>query len=738
MLHNCAARLIRCSFACLFVMNMVISSHADDRFTVRETDVQVSIETSRYKVNIIRAGFRFSFQPKDGHPGILPHESRGLSFLDNPAASTDVVEKSEERITFNVTNAGGATAKVTLTPLERSVRFVITPQSSGSIIMEVNGGLGPVYGMGDHGGAHPNANLDGVELRNMKHDGHLHRFFSTFAVFPQKRFAGVMFWPQTVHVGFTQSAYYMEALNSPSVSIYYFMGEPAEIYASYKLAREEMGYPGVSPKFRFFETGWETWDALQWNTNHETVTQYLQGFIDRGYPIKWAVTGSGFWNEQHTTTSFGLFHPTKYPDPRATRQWMHERDIHWLLGLRTNFVKSTTDDYVKGPFTDTAIHDGFLLMNDDGKPFVESSTVFPKTPCYLLDGRNRDAAEWFERQYRLWAVDGVKEDTMMHNIPQFDIFNRPMVDLAENGAMVMARCGAFTMPGTLHRINDTFGVQSLTTRTPVNYLQYAASAQPNVYSDTVGFGTVNSNRNGTIRHAWLMALTAGMAFSVAPDDQWTNEQLAAFEKAMRFHHRLAPYLYSAALDSHRSGYPHTMTPLPIAFPDDENTYNLANYSDKQYEWMVGPSLLAAPYLRTTDGRDRMSIYLPAGTWIEYETGKVHHGPTTLESFQMPLDRIPCFVGGKGVLVLRDFDHDSVYRAVIYPVTSSRSTYTFNWPEGHAVTRITNMGGQWNPENLKVHDMKTGKSITFQTDNRTGALSFIVEPGHDYQVLKNDP
>jgi hypothetical protein len=82
------------------------------------------------------------------------------------------------------------------------------------------------------------------------------------------------------------------------------------------------------------------------------------------------------------------------------------------------------------------------------------------------------------------------------------IFNQPQIEIAKNGHLVMARNGSFTAPGTLLRTEDTLGTKNLRQRLPINYLQYAASGAPNVYSDTIGFRNMDQYSKEVMRHGW--------------------------------------------------------------------------------------------------------------------------------------------------------------------------------------------------------------------------------------------
>jgi alpha-glucosidase (family GH31 glycosyl hydrolase) len=306
--------------------------------------------------------------------------------------------------------------------------------------------------------------------------------------------------------------------------------------------------------------------------------------------------------------------------------------------------------------------------------------------------------------------------------------------IAESGDLVMARCGAYSSSGTLTRVNDTNGAKSMTLRCPINYLQYAASGAPSVYSDTVGFGGMGDVAS-TMRHAWLLALTGGMAVSDSPWNRgWSDSDQTDLKKAVDFHYELGPYLYSSAVESHNTGYPHTMTPLPIAFPDDPNTYDLASSANRQFQWMIGAALLAAPLLtKEYKTSNKMNIYLPEGRWIQYGTGEIYEGPGTLEDFNMPLEQVPAFIGGKGILLLRAPQDDALSMEV-YSVSPTDTTHTFFFDaDGTDSIIIHNELKTRSIANAFVTDAETGNKILHRVDEKRKALIFAPEKNRRYLV-----
>lgn len=89
-----------------------------------------------------------------------------------------------------------------------------------------------------------------------------------------------------------------------------------------------------------------------------------------------------------------------------------------------------------------------------------------------------------------------------------------------------------------------------------------------------------------------------------------------FRRAVELKYRLMPYVYAQAKDSADRGLP-MLRALFFEFPDDAGAWTVDD------EYLFGSSLLVAPLLEAnTTARD---VYLPAGHWIDYQTGHVYAG-----------------------------------------------------------------------------------------------------------------
>jgi alpha-D-xyloside xylohydrolase len=76
-----------------------------------------------------------------------------------------------------------------------------------------------------------------------------------------------------------------------------------------------------------------------------------------------------------------------------------------------------------------------------------------------------------------------------------------------------------------------------------------------------------------------------------------------------------PYIIAQAKDSSAHGFPMVRT-LFFEYPNDRTAWTIDD------EYMFGSNLLVAPMFE--EGASR-PVYLPPGTWIDYQTGKAYQG-----------------------------------------------------------------------------------------------------------------
>ncbi len=122
------------------------------------------------------------------------------------------------------------------------------------------------------------------------------------------------------------------------------------------------------------------------------------------------------------------------------------------------------------------------------------------------------------------------------------------------------------------------------------------------------------------------------------------------------HHDLIPYTRSTVYAATQTGMP-AMRMMPFAFPNDPAVADMFD------EYMFGDALLVAPVLRAN--ATSRSVYLPVGTWIDYNDKKTTYvGPTTITA-NAPIDVIPRYVKSGAIVPRGD-------------ILQSNNNWTPNW------------------------------------------------------------
>jgi alpha-D-xyloside xylohydrolase len=98
-----------------------------------------------------------------------------------------------------------------------------------------------------------------------------------------------------------------------------------------------------------------------------------------------------------------------------------------------------------------------------------------------------------------------------------------------------------------------------------------------------------------------------------------------------------------------------LRPLFFEYPNDPTSWTI----DDQY--LFGSDLLVAPMFTNSD---RRRVYLPPGTWIDYQTARVYHGPAwnEIQAGQIPI-----------VLLVKN-------HSVLPHIKVAQSTKDMNWDD----------------------------------------------------------
>lgn len=705
----------------------------------------IKLSSGRLTLTIIPVNARYGFQAA-GSQIVAPDGKAGILLAGSPVSITSTNRCASSSCELQGVSAAGRRMQVSVTLTAHDVVIVAAPEHPGDEVRFVTGGAAPAYGLGDHAVEQKlfstlqnkqfNTDVTGFADDTFLSGQGRTRLVSDFVIYPKQGFAELLIDPTRKIIHTSEEQIVQGVVHSPAqVRLHYFFGTMHEIYAAYLKARIDSGYKMLMPKYEAFGVGWEAFGALAWDTDQRTVTQSIDHYLADGYPLRWAVIGSGFWPsapEMHETTSFGQWDHTKYPDPKGLVQHLHDEKLKVLLGLRITFITT-------GLFAPEGVsHDYFLKEDGKAKTFTGG---WPKLPYYLLDAHNPAALDWYMALVKRWqdyGIDGFKED--FYGYGKYDLRDDkvdPTNDrLMAEHQLVIERNGYLSSNGDLHRIND-FNYDQNQDRGPVNALAFAYSGFPLVYPDIVGgtFGESHFAVDRTpamerymMRNAQWASLHSSMGMG-EPPWSFSTPVASVMLAAAQLHGRLAPYLFSNARRFAADGYPWTMTPLPVAFPDDAGAYGRENATDHGYEWMIGDALLATPLYgqdyATANTRD---VYLPEGQWMDFDTGKLYAGRQTLKNFALPPGKTPLFVGGSGVTIE---NLDGVAKVCVYPVArSATAMLTLPDSEQPLTVEVKGLppGAAW--PGIRVRDAK-GRQIPVSAEGR--GFAFIPRPGERYTV-----
>jgi Glycosyl hydrolases family 31 len=708
----------------LLLSTLAVSMASHAQTTLRSGSLEMKIEPHP---------IRFAFI-EGGKPVVAEDAAAGILIASEPASARSI-HCSASSCDLALTTPGGHTAKLEIALTEHRARLHLTLAEPGEEVRIQTAGAAPAFGLADQVTLHTPYDTDvtGFSDDHFLSGEGLSRLASNFVLYPRQHF-GVLLIDPTTKIVHTSAQQIVQGVvhAGTTVNIAYFFGSPHDIYSEYKDARVEAGYPWFRPKEEMFGVGWEAFGALGWDTNQKTVTESVDRYLSLGYPLRWLVIGSGWWPAEtrfHETTSFGMVDEQKYPDFRGLVQHFHQEKLKVMLGLRITFI---TD----GPFSAEGLKNGYFLQQDGQARIFRGG--WPKSPYYLLNAFHPPALDWYTALVARWdsfGIDGYKED--YYDFGRFQLRDDKIDPtnnrLMEQGKDIIERNGYLSVNGDIQRIND-FNFDQDQDRGPVNALAFAYSGYPAVYPDIVG-GTFGEQRFASqrtprmetymMRNAQWASLHSSMGMGEPP---WSfqPETGRVMLGAAQLHQRLQPYFYAMAVRASQDGYPWPMTPLPVAFPDDPQVYGRENDRVRGYEWLIGDSLLATPLYGndydTASGRD---VYLPAGQWMDYDTGKLYTGGKVLANFPLPVGKAPLFVGGSGI-VIESEGKQTVAR--VYPI-GGVAKESFLLPAAEKET-----GLEVSTRNLR------GAKVVDEVDHRIVsatwerfALEFPIEAGHHYKI-----
>ena len=133
------------------------------------------------------------------------------------------------------------------------------------------------------------------------------------------------------------------------------------------------------------------------------------------------------------------------------------------------------------------------------------------------------------------------------------------------------------------------------------------------------------------------------------------------KEAIELKYRLLPYIYTYAREAHDTGLP-IMRPLFLEYPADMETFS----TDGQF--LFGQELLVAPVVKK--GARTKNVYLPEGTWIDYNNKQTVYTGEQWTTVEAPLSCIPMFVKQGSIIPtmpVMNYTHEKPVYPLIFEV-----------------------------------------------------------------------
>ena len=403
----------------------------------------------------------------------------------------------------------------------------------------------------------------------------------------------------------------------------------------------------VPPRDYFTYPIFNTWIEHLTHVDQTKVLAYARKIRENGFAARLLEIDDG-WAVRYGDQSFD---PHKFPDPAGMVKQIH--DLGFRLALWTTpFVAKDAASYP------LALKDGWLVMDAaGGAPCI---VEWWNGKAALVDLSNPAAYGWFlgelRRLERLYGLDGFKLDagdaeylpagctTFGRVTPNryTDLFAGLGRHFAVNELRVSWRVQPLGLVERLRDKNNNWSLESGLGALIPHGLAESLIGYPYFCPDMIGGGLDSDFKDQAyggmdpelfVRWTEASALMPMMQFSYAP---WRLDEasLRIVKEYAELHRQLGDYIFALARKAQADGTP-IVRPLFFRNPEDEATYAIRD------QFLLGERFLVAPVLKK--GARARDVYLSAGLWKDFWSGRLYEGPQTVKGYPAPIERLPIFV-----------------------------------------------------------------------------------------------
>jgi alpha-D-xyloside xylohydrolase len=398
------------------------------------------------------------------------------------------------------------------------------------------------------------------------------------------------------------------------LDLFVFLGQPKEVLGEYTALT---GRSPVPPLWSF-----GLWMSRITYRAEDEVRQVAAKLRELRVPADVLHIDTG-WFETEWRSNY-QFSATRFRDPKDMISDLRAMGFHISLWQLTYFTR-------KNELSDELVRNGYHVRNQGGGIAGEDVT---------LDFSNPDAVRWYQDRLKRLLDLGVSvikadfgEDAPLaglyasgrtgwyeHNLYPVR-YNAAVYDITKQvtgGGIIWGRSAwAGSQRYPVHWGGDAENTNSAMAATLRAGLSLGLSGFT-FWSHDIGGFVQRAPRDLYRRWTAFGALTSHTRTHGAPPrEPWEYDDalVVDFRRAMELKYQLMPYIYAQAKTAAARGHP-LLRPLFFEYPDDPTSWLIED------QYLFGSDLLVAPMFAEAAQR---KVYLPPGTWIDYQTGKAFTG-----------------------------------------------------------------------------------------------------------------
>lgn len=403
------------------------------------------------------------------------------------------------------------------------------------------------------------------------------------------------------------------------------------------------GKPSLIPRYAL-GIWWHKDDAY----NFQDTKDLLANFSRNKIPLSILVLGHKWHNDTGLGNTGFTFNKDLFPSPTAFVNYMHERGVRVALAINpVNGISKAEENNPK-------LREKLGIAENIDIPFNVYDYQFIK--AYLetiIEPLNQIGIDfyWLDT-YNAKDLDALNILTHYHFNDYIKNQNRRGLILARNGLVAS------------HRTPVHYSGETIVSWDTLKVLPFFNAAASNIglswwSHDVGGYKDGIEDNELYLRYVELSTFSPIFRFSAKYGHyykrepwRWDFNTLNIVRDYCILRHRLIPYLYAEAYKYHQTGLP-LIQPLYYMTPE---IYDEPNYRNEYY---FGSELFVAPITTKKDlimNRTVQSIFLPAGTWYDFKTGKKFPGNKRYVTFFKDED-YPVFAKAGSIIPLANLDEN---------------------------------------------------------------------------------